>query len=140
MKYRNNACSYLLMFFLVAFAASPAYATFPGKNGRIAFVQDVDVYTMNPDGSDVRQLTSFTDGSAAFWVNWSADSTQLVFTRFSPPDFVGQLWLMNADGSGQHLLLNDSGVDDEAPSFSPDGSQVIFQRCGPLGGEFPCSI
>jgi len=125
---------------LMLLAALPAHATFPGRNGRIAFVQGPDIYTMKPDGSDVQQLTTFTDGSAAFWVNWSADSTQLVFSRFSPPDFFGQLWLMNADGSNQQLLLNDAGFDDEGPSFSPDGSHVIFQRCAPLGGEFPCSI
>jgi Tol biopolymer transport system component len=125
---------------LVFLAGLPAYATFPGKNGRIAFVQGPDIFVMNPDGSDVRQLTSFTDESSAFWQNWSPDGRQLVFTRFSAPDFFGQLWLMNADGSNQHLLLNDPGFDDEAPSFSPDGSHVVFSRCAPLGGEFPCAV
>src|SRR5215510_13035582 len=125
---------------LILLAPLPANATFPGKNGRIAFVQGPDIYTMNPDGSDVRQLTTFTDDNGAFWESWSPDSKQLVFSRFPAPDFFGQLWLMNADGSNQHLLLNDPGFDDEAPSFSPDGSSVIFSRCGPLDGEFPCAI
>ncbi len=35
----------------------PAHATCPGKIGRIAFIQGPDVYTMNSDGSDVKQLT-----------------------------------------------------------------------------------
>jgi Tol biopolymer transport system component len=125
---------------LVLLAGLPAHATFPGKNGRIAFVQGPDIFVMNPDGSDVRQLTSFTDDNAAFWENWSPDGTQLVFSRFPSPDFLGQLWLMSADGSNQHLLLNDPGFDDQSASFSPDGSHVIFSRCGPLGGEFPCAI
>jgi Tol biopolymer transport system component len=125
---------------LVLLADLPAHATFPGKNGRIAFVQGPDIFLMNPDGSDVRQLTSFTDDNGAFWENWSPDGRQLVFSRFPAPDFFGQLWLMNADGSNQHLLLSDRGFDDEAPSFSPDGSHVIFARCGPLDGEFPCAV
>jgi hypothetical protein len=29
-------------------SAIPAHATFPGKNGRIAFVFGPDIYTMNP--------------------------------------------------------------------------------------------
>ena len=43
----------------------PASATFPGKNGRIAFIQGADIFTMNADGSDVRQLTSYTDDNPA---------------------------------------------------------------------------
>jgi Tol biopolymer transport system component len=125
---------------MIAFVVIPAYATFPGRNGRIGFIQGPDIFTMNPDGSHVRQLTTFTDDNSAFWENWSADGKQLVFSRFPAPDFFGQLWVMNADGSNQHPLLNDPGFDDEAPSFSPDGSHVIFSRCGPLDGEFPCAI
>src|SRR5215471_7018236 len=138
-KPRRAFASFSLALLLIT-VALPAHATSPGKNGRIAFVQGPDIYTMNPDGSDVRQLTAFTDDNGAFWESWSADSKQLVFARFPAPDFFGQLWLMNADGSNQHLLLNDPGFDDEAPSFSPDGSHVIFSRCGPLDGEFPYAI
>jgi hypothetical protein len=38
MKSRNGTWG-LLLSLLLALAALPAYATFPGKNGRIAFVQ-----------------------------------------------------------------------------------------------------
>jgi Tol biopolymer transport system component len=30
------------------------------------------------------------------------------------------------------LLLNDPSFDDIEPSFSPDGSQIAFVRCGPI--------
>ena len=40
---------------------------------------------------------------------------------------------MKADGSNQHLLLGDPSFFDFAPSFSPDGSQVVFTRCQPGG-------
>jgi TolB protein len=129
-----------LILLAAALFATPAHASFPGKNGRIAFVFGPDIYTMSADGSDVRQLTAFTDDNSAFWESWSADGKQLVFSRFPAPDFFGQLWIMNADGSDQRLLLNDPGQDDESPSFSPDGSHVVFARCAPLGGEFPCAI
>jgi Tol biopolymer transport system component len=35
---------------------------------------------------------------------------------------------MNADGSNQHLLVADSNFDDQRPSFTPDGSAVVFSR------------
>jgi Tol biopolymer transport system component len=116
----------------------PAQATFPGKNGRIAFILGPDVYTMNPDGSDVKQLTNLGPDSAAFWQSWSPDGKQIVFVEFNPPDFVEQLWLMNADGSNQHLLLSEDNFNDERPKFTPDGSSIVFSRCT-LEFE-PCAV
>jgi Tol biopolymer transport system component len=117
----------------------PAHATFPGKNGRIAFVAGPDIYTMNPDGSDIKQLTNLGPDSRAFWESWSPDGKQIVFNQYRPPDFLGQLWLMNADGTNQRLLLADADFDDERPSFTPDGNSVIFSRCK-LPDREPCSL
>jgi hypothetical protein len=77
--------------------AAPAGATFPGPDGRIAFVQSADVFTMRRDGSDVRRLTSLAPAGAAH-VGWSANARRLAFDLF-PPDGSAQLWLMNADGA-----------------------------------------
>lgn len=114
---------------LLLAAALPVHATFPGKNGRIAFILGPDVYTMNPDGGDVRQLTNLGPDDSAFWESWSPDGKQIVFNEYKSPDFLGQLWLMNADGSNQHVLLADTDFDDERPSFSSNGQTVIFSRC-----------
>lgn len=140
MKIRFQIYHWLLLGGVLVAASVPAHATFPGKNGRIVFIQGPDVYTMLPDGSEVRQLTTLSDDNPAFWANWSPDGKQLVFSEFPPSDGFGQLWMMNADGSNQHQLLSDSGYDDEAPSFSPDGNHIIFARCAPFHNEFPCAI
>ena len=68
--------------FLMALAfAGQTHATFPGKNGKIAFTgSNGDVYTMNPDGSNVMQLTFFSvNGGSTCCAVWSADGRQLVF-------------------------------------------------------------
>jgi len=120
-------------------AAVPAHATFPGKNGRIAFSfltsPTSDIYTINPDGSDLQQLTFFAaTGGTAQSQSWSPDGSQMVFVGAA--DAVNgpfQLWIMNSDGSNQHLLLNDPAVySDWAPSFSPDGRQIVFTRCNAI--------
>ena len=114
--------------FLIA-TTIPASATFPGKNGRIAFIAGPDVYTMNPDGTDVKQLTNLGPDRSAFWESWSPDGKQIVFTVYPAPDFIGQLWLMNAEGSNRHLLLGENDFFNERASFTPDGSSVVFTRC-----------
>lgn len=84
---------------------------------------------MNPDGSDVRQLTNLGE-KAAFWEYWSPDGKQIVFNIFSPPFFnAGEIWLMNADGSNQRLVLKEENFNDERPSFTPDGQSLLFDRC-----------
>jgi len=47
---------------VVLVVSEKAEATFPGKNGRIAYAgwnrgKDFEIYTINPDGSGKRQLT-----------------------------------------------------------------------------------
>jgi hypothetical protein len=49
----------------VGIAVSAPHAAFPGTNGLIAFVFGPDIYTMNPDGSDIRQLTNMGDNNCA---------------------------------------------------------------------------
>jgi Tol biopolymer transport system component len=110
-------------------ASLPAFATFPGKNGRIAFVLGPDIYTMKADGSDVRQLTNLGSTGVAFVPSWSTDGKLLVFNQTRLDSFRGQLWVMNADGTRHRLLLAEESFNDWTPSFSPDGRSVIFTRC-----------
>ena len=40
----------------------------------------------------------------------------------------GNLMVMNADGSNQTMLLDDRDFENADPSWSPDGSQLVFHR------------
>jgi Tol biopolymer transport system component len=108
----------------------PAHATFPGKNGRIAFVQSGEIFTMKADGSEITQLTHLRPLKAANWPAWSPDGNQIVFNE-GPDDAqgTGELWLMNADGSNQHLVFAETEFAEQRPSFSPDGTRIVFARC-----------
>ena len=129
MRFRVVVWSLLLVSVGFIFLPTPAHATFPGKNGRIAFILGPDVYTMNPDGSGVKQLTNLGPDAGAFWESWSPDGKQLVYNVFSPPNFVGEIWLMDADGTNQHLVLKEDNFNDEIPSFTSDGRSLLFDRC-----------
>jgi Tol biopolymer transport system component len=105
--------------------AAPASATFPGGNGRIAFQAVVggqrDIYSVNPDGTDLRRLTDSPAGD--YSPAWSPDGRKIVFA--SDRDGNLEIYLMNADGSGQTRLTEDpaSGYD---PDWSPDGRRIAF--------------
>jgi Tol biopolymer transport system component len=117
--------------------ATPAQATVPGANGRIAFGSDRfgrthNIFTMSADGSHIRQLTFLkAKQGAALDESWSPDGTGLVYEQRNSDGSVRQIFEMNADGSGQHQLFSDPSFAEFNPSFSPDGSRVIFSRCRP---------
>jgi Tol biopolymer transport system component len=79
----------VLVLTLVA-AQQPAKAAFPGENGRIAFYHvhvgapgaPQEIYTMLPDGTDVRQVTPSSDVDIRdFDPAWSPDGSEIVFSR-----------------------------------------------------------
>ena len=105
-------------------------------NGLIAFQSKRDgnyeIYTMNPDGTNPRNLTNnpANDVTPA----WSPDGTQLAFA--SDRDTGGNnvdLYLMqvNPDGSPgtvTRLTTSTDGADSLYPTWSPDGKRIAYMH------------
>ncbi|MDR1846769.1 MAG: S9 family peptidase [Bacteroidales bacterium] len=92
---------------------------------------NAELYLMNADGTDVKQLTK-TKGS-----EWNA-----VFTpqgdkiAFAYADSTGSnIYLMNLDGSERQKISN-FGDDMEAFSISPDGKHILYVRALPKKDKF----
>ena len=94
--------------FVVLIAAfvlpASAQATFPGANGKIAFVRGGDIWTMNPDGTSQVNVTN--DAPAQSNPSWSADGNKIAFDQVDNPGGV-HVWSMFADGTGR-LMADDS--------------------------------
>jgi TolB protein len=117
-------------------AASAPAAGLPA-DGRIAFSDFVtrQLYTVNPDGTGLVQLTHEPGQLAARWPNWSPDGSRILFVRFSNSNGAGRIWIMNANGTGQHQLTSDApGYRDYQPKYTPDGRRIVFTRCAPNDG------
>ena len=99
---------------------------------RIAFTNardgsDRSVYTMAEDGSDVVRLTY--DYMVDFVISdWSPDGTHLLGTldgSGGDPNFYEHSMVLVDATTGQVTRLTDVG-DASGPTFSPDGSQIIW--------------
>ena len=116
------------------------------RTGRIAFTRcakprllrngmepdTCSVWTMKPDASDQRRLAAESEQPA-----WSPGGRRIAFAsardhaaRISVGEdeqsWIRQLYVMNADGSGQHRLLT-TGTDDRWPDWAPGGAVIAFE-------------
>jgi len=83
--------------------------------------QDQAICLANPDGSESFDLTS---GAVDAWPQWSPDGTKIAFVR--GPGLAGDLYVINADGTGETRLTHASGLN-QFPAWSPDGTRIAFQ-------------
>jgi hypothetical protein len=115
--------SIALVFFLLRPSAS-THAS-PGAqavNGRIAFISDNTLFTINADGSGQMTLIS---GGLNQAPSWKPDGSKLAFGRRAPLDATFGIHTINPDGSGLQKISTDPSNDNQ-PSWSPDGSRIAF--------------
>jgi Tol biopolymer transport system component len=122
----------------VAQGADPAWSA---DGQKIAFATggagNLDIFVMNANGSGQTNLTNTPEADGVeFDPTWSPDGQKIAFAKFPDEDSAGhgdgaQIWVMNANGSGQTQLtsgaIGDEGDEgDEEPVWSPDGLKIAF--------------
>ena len=105
-------------------------ATFPGKNGRIAYASDDPrepyfgpIYTITPGGGGKSKVTNGGQPS------YSPDGKRIVFsdldkTSSKHPGDV-EIYTINARG-GDRTQLTHNNTDEFIPYYSPDGKRIAY--------------
>ncbi len=122
----------------IAFIAS-------GKTRRYSWDYDtqMDIFSARHDGTNLKRLTESPgyDAEGAY----SPDGQKIVFTSLRDaypldnllpedrkryevdPAYFAEIYIMNADGSGQTRLTRNPGYDG-GPFFMPDGQRIVWRR------------
>jgi Tol biopolymer transport system component len=79
-----------------------------------------DIATIRPDGSGLVRLTT----QQGEYPSWSPDATHLAFASARDGDY--EIYVMNADGTGQRALTANATYD-MYPAWSPDGAWIAYE-------------
>jgi Tol biopolymer transport system component len=135
---------------LALLAAGSAHATPSGQNGRIAYRIYFNeehtagaIFTMDPDGTDVVQVTHPKPGVLHTEPDWSADGQWITFTRVprgglltgypTPVGKENHVIIIRPDGTDRTDLTkvtcvrDDGCVGDRLSAWSPDGDWITVR-------------
>jgi Tol biopolymer transport system component len=113
-------------------SAAPTAAKVSGPNGRIVYglfdpdIEAEHLFTVNPDGSDVRDLSLISDPGAD---KWSPDGSRILISDLTTGQPPLRPATINPDGSG--FVRLDATVDPllhlGCSAWSPDGDRIACQ-------------
>ncbi len=101
-----------------------AEATFPGKNGRIAYSAFGErmgevIYTIDPGGGGKTKLTR------GYQPSYSPDGKRIAYTMFDGNDT--EIYTINVGGEDKTQLTHNN-KDENFPSYSPNGKRISYTR------------
>lgn len=132
---------------VVGLLPSVSQATRSGKNGEIAFSARVhgisQVFTIRPNGTGLRQVTHNANAKGVYGLTWSPDGRSLLYT-VTYPDGNDRLVKSPANGSGRATVVSapctGNCLGDDAPTYSPDGKKIAFERALGTPGQPPSAV
>ena len=100
---------------------------------------ELEIYIMDADGSNQRQLTQL--GGANFAPYWHPSGEKILFSsnHHDPDGRDFEIYMINLDGSGLTRITYSEGFDG-FPVFSPDGQHLVFGSNRNNGGTSDTNV
>jgi TolB protein len=126
----------------IVFTSHLAVSSFCSNPGTCNY-PDTQIYAISPEGTDLTQLTHPDPNRGSYEKRapaWSPDGLHIAYMcRIGPLNQQTglasfELCVMNATGDGDGTIytrLTANSVLDATPSWSPDGSEIVFHRNPP---------
>lgn len=142
--YRLGALCLLVLSLFIGTAAAQSSTIDPLIFRSAPIEQNVacpfSLYSINPESGAVTAVPNMPTGNIA-WAAWSPNGEQIAFfldpqnLSCGPGIPFGSLYVMNADGSEQRVLVADRSI--LSWQWSPDGTQIVYEDAGDAGGMGP---
>jgi len=125
----------LISWSLLAVVVAPVWATFPGRNGEIAYVDEwgsdvefnSDLWGVCPYGSREHELghLDLYAGSATFSANgrWPAAALDYQYDSYG-----SSIWLIGGKRQERRVTRQLRRGSDDSPVWSPKGGEIAFTR------------
>ncbi len=84
-----------------------------------------NLYVINADGGDIRQITDSSYGNTD--ASWSADGQWIVYSTDHGGLEHPSIFIVSVTGSEPIRVTNDPDHENGAPSWSPDGQWIYFE-------------
>lgn len=102
------------------------------KQGLVA-PADMELYTCNVDGSDLKQITHLGKANWAPFMHPSGNKVIFSSNHHSEGGYDFQLYMINLDGTGLEQITTESRFN-AFPMFSFDGKKIVFSSNRHNGG------
>lgn len=100
---------------------------------------EMEIYTCNVDGTDLKQVTSL--GKANWAPFYHPSGKKIIFSsnHHSNKGYDFQLYMINEDGTGLEQITTES-IFNAFPMFSPDGKKLVFASNRDNGGTHDTNV
>jgi Tol biopolymer transport system component len=94
---------------------------------QVAYAVNRDIWVMDADGSDQRQLT--TDGAFNGYPAWSPDGKKIAYTATGTGG-IADIFVIPAKGGAATQVTTTDDHSEADPAYSPDGTRIAYTRSG----------